>query len=83
MVVAGENPFGIAIAQCQGDFGLPLLNTWLSLGLHAAFLLLSFQGLAFMVRRATVARIPGFLHSLYLVSCQHTFYIQNPIYDCS
>ncbi|KAH8904830.1 P-loop containing nucleoside triphosphate hydrolase protein [Coniochaeta sp. PMI_546] len=68
MVVAGENPFGIAIAQCQGDFGLPLLNTWLSLGLHAAFLLLSFQGLAFMVRRATVARIPGFLHSLYLTT---------------
>ncbi|OIW27076.1 P-loop containing nucleoside triphosphate hydrolase protein [Coniochaeta ligniaria NRRL 30616] len=68
MVGEVEDPFDAAVAQCGGDFGLPLLNTWLSFGLHAVFLLLSLQGLASMIRRSTVARIPGVLHSFNLAT---------------
>ena len=59
----------MAVEQCQGDFGLTLVNTWLSFGLHAGFVLLSFQGLALMSRRATIARVPRVLHLFNLVSC--------------
>ena len=68
--MAAQDSFDLAIAQCHGDFGLDLLNTWIPLGLQAAFLLLSFQAVALMVRRSTVSRVPGALHSFNLVSSQ-------------
>jgi hypothetical protein len=65
--MAAEDTFGLAIAQCHGAFGLPLLNTWISLGLDAAFVLLSSHGIVLMVKGITTARAPGLLHSVNLV----------------
>ncbi|KAJ9161045.1 p-loop containing nucleoside triphosphate hydrolase protein [Coniochaeta hoffmannii] len=62
-----EDPFGLAIAQCHGEFGLPLLNTWISLGLDAAFLLVSFQALASVARKSRSAHVPRHLQSFNCV----------------
>lgn len=75
--------FNRAVAQCQGEIGVTLFNTLLSIGVNSVFLLLSIPSLFLLLRKPNIHRTPAALLISNLVRIKRLVIIERtPLVQC-